>query len=99
MLLKYLQKAVKDLPRNTETEGRPHNQPEPIYMNVGLEMTTYMATSENQVLFTAWTTTGWFTNHLPLYLLPQNTIFISVHYYLSQLQDYGYIKRGAKIKI
>lgn len=68
-------------------------------MNVSLEMTTYVATSEKQVLFTAWTTIGWFTNHLPLYLTPQTTIFISVHYRLSQLQDYGYIKRGMEIKI
>lgn len=99
MLPKYLQKAVQDLPRNTEIEGKPHNQPETIYMNVSLEVTIYMATSENQVLFTAWTTIGWFTNHLPLYLLPQNTVFIFVRYRLKQLQDYSYIKRGAKIKM
>lgn len=98
MLPKYLQKAVQDFPRNTEIEGKPHNQSEGIYMNVSLEVTTCMATSENQALFTAWTTIGWFTNHLPLYLLPQNTVFISVHDHLSQLQDYGYIKRGANIK-
>lgn len=68
-------------------------------MQASLETTTQTATSQNQALFTAWTAIESFNNHVSLYLLPQNTIFISLHHHLSQLQNYSYVKREANIKI